>query len=288
MTRGRGGRSVLPCFEPCAAQGWVSWEEDNDSIAGPWDHDVVECLTVLRLPVFPCRAFHTYDWSKEVHLEHFGPHLSLAVDASFQMIPLRLSGILIAKCFLRRWLYVLGGGGLLAVFTGSRATDLYWQTALYSLGIALSLFSLTCAIWLKAAESRIRKIRRLLGRHQRGSSDPATWADGDSERIPEAQKAFGFSCYEDAVEAMLEKRDYSAAMWAARMSVVREGQLRGKQLTTRVLRHPDVKQCLAGSEDHPKAWLEALRAIGAENDCLTGYGVTRQQPHGQTDQNASY
>jgi hypothetical protein len=126
------------------------------------------------------------------------------------------------------------------------------------------------AIWLNRTEARTQRIRRLLGRHRRGSSDPATWTDADCATIPEAEELFGSRCYEDAVESLLGKGDYSGAMWAARLSVVQEGRFKGEQLTARVLRHPEVRRCLAAAEDNPVTWLRALRAGKFHNDILTG------------------
>jgi hypothetical protein len=182
---------MFPCFELCGAQGWVCWEEDNDSISGPWDHDVVECFTVLHLPVIPRRAFHTYSWSSNPHLTLIGPHPVLETDSSFALHPIRLSGSLIAKSFLRRWLYPLTGAGLMALLQGLRLSDPLWRAWLLLLGLGAVLFSLASVIWLRVTESRIRRIRRLLGRHRHGSSDPAIWTDEDRGAIPESQEMFG-------------------------------------------------------------------------------------------------
>jgi len=261
-------RSGLPSFTLCGAQGWVCWEEENDSISGPWDHDVVECFTVLLLPFFARRAFHTCNWSSETNLTHFGPNLVVKTDYAFQMHPIRLTGALIARGFLRRWLYVLAGCGLIAAVLGGRLTDRLGQVFFVAIGIGLILLTVICAIRLQVSESRTKRIRRLLGRHRRGSSDPATWTEADCARIPESQELFGYPSFEEAVESLVEKGDYSEAMWAARLSVIKEGRLRGEQLTTRVLRHPDAKRCLAKAEENPKAWLEALQARRAGNAAM--------------------
>jgi hypothetical protein len=73
------------------------------------------------------------------------------------------------------------------------------------------------------------------------------------------------ACYEEAVDSLLEQGKYSGAMWAARLSVVKEGRLAGEQLTSRILRHPEVKRCLAAAEMNPKTWLEKLRIGEADH-----------------------
>jgi hypothetical protein len=158
-------RSMLPCFSLCGAGGWVCWEEENDPIAGPWDHDAVECFTVFGLPFFPRRAFHTCNWSSESHLTHFGPHPVLQTDYAFQVYPIGLTSGLIARSFLRRWLYLLGGCGLVTAVLGPRLSDELSPFYLVGIGVVLVLFSLIGALVLKRSESRTRRIRRLLGRH---------------------------------------------------------------------------------------------------------------------------
>jgi hypothetical protein len=157
-------------------------------------------------------------------------------------------------------LYVFGIGASLAALLGFRFGDGPVPIAITTLAIALTLFTLVCAVWLKFTETRMKRIRRLLGQHHRGSSDPATWTDEDCAGIPDSQEAFGYRTYEDAVASFIEKGDYSGAMLAARLSVVQEGRLTGEQLTTRVLRHPAVKSCLAAAEENPRAWLETLQS----------------------------
>jgi hypothetical protein len=250
---------LLPCVELCGAQGWVCWEEVNDPISGPWDHDVVECFTVLALPVIPWRAFHTFNWSVETHLGHIGPHLHLATDSSFEAYPLRLSGGLIVRAFLRRWLWLVLPAGLIVLIKSALVANNALQVALLSLGIGAVFLSITAVTWLKMTESRARKIRRLLGRHRRGSRDPATWTAEDCGASPDSTEMFDSPSYAAAVEPLLEKGNYSGAMWAARLTVAREDRAGGEALTNRILSKPRVKSLLASAEENPKAWLAQLR-----------------------------
>jgi hypothetical protein len=153
---------------------------------------------------------------------------------------------------------VFGAGSLLALLTGALVSDSLRQLILLSLGSGTLFFTLVCAHWLTVSESRTRRVRRLLGRHRRGSSDPATWTMEDCETVPEPAELFACSSFELAVESLLEKEDYSGAMWAARLCVIKESRLRGEELTSRILQHPAVKGCLAKAEENPKAWLDSL------------------------------
>jgi hypothetical protein len=251
---------LLPQFENIGVQGWVCWEEDDDAISGPWDHDVVECFTILAMPLFARRAFHTFAWVSEAHLTFLGPHPQFTVDSTFQFIPIRLSGEMIALAFLRRWPIVLIAGGIASMFLGSRSGDETLQICLIALGAFLFLPGLLGVLWLKNKESRTGKIRRLLGQNKWGSSDPVTWFDADLERIPEPQKWLKASCYSDAVQPLLEAGRFSRAMFAARMVVAREDPATGERLTTELLRHQKVRACLEDAANNPREWLKKVAA----------------------------
>ncbi len=49
----------------CGYGSAVRWAEDR-VFSEHADHDAVECVTILFLPVFPLKAYHTYDWSGNV------------------------------------------------------------------------------------------------------------------------------------------------------------------------------------------------------------------------------
>jgi hypothetical protein len=217
---------------------------------------------VLELPIFPRRAFHTFNWSKESHITHFGPNIGIATDSSFTVYPIRLSGILILKSFLRRWLYVFFVGGLFAAFVGSRVDDHLRQVVLISAGGLLILVSVVFAAWLKLSESRTRRIRRLLGRHRHGSSDPATWTNAELACVSESQQLFGFPNYEAAVYSLLETELFSKAMWAARLAIAKENRWRGEFLTNEILWSNGARRCLLRAEENPKEWIKERNERG--------------------------
>jgi hypothetical protein len=167
---------------------------------------------------------------------------------------------MIAKSFLRRWLWVIAAGGVLTIVQGLRLSLGLWNDVLLGIGAVLLLFTMIAVIWLMVAEARTKKIRRLIGRHARGSSDPATWTQEDLEAVPDCQAMFGYPHYQEAVDAMLDKVDLRGAMWAARLCLVKEDPLRGEQLTAQVLRHPEVRRVLPMAEDNPAAWMEFLHS----------------------------
>ena len=192
--------------------------------SGEPDHDVVECLVVCFLPLVPLKAWHTYRWEGTVH----------------QRIEIRRSGTLLLRAMLRNYLLVLLPASLLlAVCCGIHVADDWarlggkvWRT---DVGIGLLagvvLFPSALLQWLslRAQDRRNRDIRLVLGPHDLGSSDPASWTQ-------ETLSAVRPSMFLDreAVKTALREGRFAEALWGARLAVAK-GESWGGMMSDQIL-----------------------------------------------------
>lgn len=91
----------------CGYSAPIHWTDPGLIVTTSADHDAMVCVTLFMLPLIPLRACHVYDQAGGVCRE----------------APLRWSGHLVLRAFLRPWLFAvivlgifaaLGAGG--AVF----------------------------------------------------------------------------------------------------------------------------------------------------------------------------
>src|SRR5262249_1674413 len=150
-----------------------------------------------------------------------------------QAIPLRWSNQLVRFVLLRRWFGGLVGLGLVLLLT--LAGVILWPPQGHAAAEWAVLKPIVeppppCPIAgaiigqlvIRDYPRKERDIRRVLGPHSRGSSDPATWLDEDLARMPTARLLFGTDTFADAVPKLLTAGAWAAAMWAARLSAARE------------------------------------------------------------------
>ena len=88
--------------------------------------------------------------------------------------------------------------------------------------------------------NRHRSIRLLLGPHEWGSSDPATWHEDVVKDVLSAQVALGADSYAALSERALQQDRWCEAMWGARLCAAVEDQQRGEALTDAILRKSEV------------------------------------------------
>jgi hypothetical protein len=97
---------------------------------------------------------------------------------------------------------------------------------------------------LPADETRHRAIRLLLGYHEWGTSDPATWSEELVADVVSPKEVLGVESY-----AALAKKEQAAgrwgeAMWAARLCAAVEDRAAGQTLTDAILGEPAVVERL--------------------------------------------
>jgi hypothetical protein len=224
-----------------------------------WD-DAVECAMFVFFPVWAHRV---------VHLK-ITPGGSFAPD-KYDAIPLRWSDALVQHVLMRRWFGGLIGLGifislLLGLVTlwppeGNGAKE--WAVTkpiLMPLAPCLIIVGIVGLLYLRPKMQRTRDIRRLLGLHALGTTDPTSWLDDDRARAPQPAVLFGTATYREAVPKMINLQSWTGAMWAARLTMAFEDAAAGETCTDEVLKHESVRQGLARFRSDPGCWRDAMGA----------------------------
>jgi hypothetical protein len=240
---------------PRTSNGIGTWFCKASFDAGwKWD-DAVECAMFVYFPVWPLRVVHMRDKSGD----------------TYEAFPLRWSDQLVQHVMIRRWLTCLIGVGVFLLLTLGLVT--LWPPKDYAARewavtkpiltpLAPCLVAIgIVGIWLLRPRCRReRDIRRVLGAHALGTSDPASWVDEDLGRVPKAPVQFGTATFSAAVPSLLAVGCWTGAMWAARLSAALEDKMAGDELTEQVLRHAGTQEALGRFRRDRKCWHEAMGA----------------------------
>jgi hypothetical protein len=221
----------------CGAGGFVSW-------GGAPDFDAVECFVALYMPVLPYKAVHTFHWD----------------GWNYRQVPIAWSLGLVVRAFARRWLIAVGLVGGFLLIGGFTERDAPTKDVLFLSALALYVVAALGYWLLWVTDQRSRNLRRVLGPHDFGSSDPATWRGELLELLPGSRPLFGTDTYAAAVSVLLEDRKYGSAMYAARLAVAVEDAKYGEELTDMILRDPDVREALEVVRRDPKQWADVMEA----------------------------
>jgi hypothetical protein len=230
-----------------------------------WD-DAVECAMFVFFPVWALRVVHVRTI----------PGGSFQSD-SYEAIPLRWSDQLVRRVLLRRWfagfvglgLFILGMVALVTVWPPEGAAAREWAVTkpIFSvLAPCLVVAGFVGQWFLRPQILRERNIRRILGLHALGTSDPATWVDEDLAKMRDPKSLFGTDTFAQAVPKLLEAGAWNGALWAARLSAALEGE--SGALTDQVLRQPGVQEALAQFRRDPRSWPSAM-GMQALAECRT-------------------
>lgn len=251
------GTEVIP------GVGFVRWGDEEDC-------DGVECFVIVHLPVIPYGVVHTFEWN----------------GSQYRCFPIRWSLGLVARAFARRWLWlpmvlgifaVLFGGSSLSDGWGKGPTNRQYRSGIQFLAWGAGLTAVAMAGWkvLAMVDRRDAGIRRVLGPHGRGSSDPATWLPADLESLKSAEELFGKPRFLDCTSELLAAGRFGDAMWAARCAVAREDARRGEAETDRILRDTRVAAALRAVEAAPARWGELMAGppAAAPEDAAAGAGA---------------
>jgi|GEM_PF-5292353 len=198
---------------------------------GWWDFDGFDGFPPF-LPIFVFEPLHVWDWHMQSTEADWSKRVSIY---AYRAIPIRWSPQLVARTFLRAWLWLPLVAGFL--FSISGAHSLIARLA----GFWLFLLCVAALAGLWLWNHRDQQIRRLLGRHRLGASDPVTWTDDLVALVAPAKTWFGAATFAQACDSLLAQKKVSEAMWAARLCAALEDPQRGRELTDRVLREPAAK-----------------------------------------------
>lgn len=225
----------------CDARGHVSW-------GGIADSDAVECFVFLYLPLIPIKAVHTFQWNGINYRQH----------------PIQWSFGLLLRAFARRWLIVPAIAAVFSVFIGFGLNDPWVKAEMFLLATALVVIVVLGYWLLWVTDQRNRNLRRVLGPHDLGSSDPAIWLQNLLDLMPPPRKLFNAETYGAAVPILLEDRRYGSAMMAARLTVAVEDAKFGEELTDMILNDGEVLEALAIIRKHPQQWAVFMEAGGSQ------------------------
>jgi hypothetical protein len=173
----------------------------------------------------------------ETSLSHLGGKRTTVF--SYRSMPIRWSPDLLARAMLKWWLWVpiLVGLG----FAVSQAHQLVFSL----LGLLVFAVSVPAWVFVTFYDGYHKTIRRLLGRHRLGVSDPATWTEDLLQLVAPPTEWFGTRTFAAAVDRLLDEERYGEAMWAARLCRALEDESEGRFLTRQVLSHRGVRATLA-------------------------------------------
>lgn len=223
----------------CPARGLVAWTKGKWYSSPAHDYDALECLVFFFLPIIPYRVIHTFDWNGN----------------NYRRIPLKWSGAMIFRAFLRRWLLGISYIGCILTFIGFFIPDSD-RWGFLGCGLAIVAFSGGGLFLLYISDEKTRNIRRLLGKHNHGSSDPASWHSYLLTNLKTSKELFGTNDFSSAVITLLKDGKLSSAMWAARLSTGLENKTVGEKLTNEILADGAVKIALHRIKRNPSHWRE--------------------------------
>jgi hypothetical protein len=205
------------------------------------DFDGFESVVVAFIPIIPYKPIHTYNWN----------------GSQYNLIPIRFSAGLLLKTYLRAWLWLIVLAAFIISIVSVNNPAWMWIPAVVGIGgIALRLFL------FKFLDKRDVQIRRILGFHQWGSSDPGTWTLKHLQGMKSAAELYNKATYASAVDGLLAGRKFSDAMWAARFATGLEDRAEGERLTSLILKDPQVKEALIRIEKEPEAWKQVMGVAG--------------------------
>ncbi len=229
----------------CPSIGDTKWPTGTQA-----DSDGFECFIFIGIPVIPYASVHTFLWN----------------GTQYQKIPIRWSWKSILCLYARYWLgyAILFLGVALMIlslfFIKGMDHSLWTAVQLFSLGAGVALVSALTFTILGYIDHRTRCIRRALGQHALGSSDPADWTSHTLRSIRPARDQFGTDTYAAAVEPLLRQEHFSGAMWAARLCAAVEDPVEGERLTDQILDHASFQESLQEVGKNGEYWLEMMGA----------------------------
>lgn len=234
----------------CGYAAPIRWAKPGWMGGGREDHDAVECIVVLFLPLIPMKAVHTFNWS----------------GTQCRIISLKSHGALLAAAMLRNWLMAVFVPATLAIvvcglaffmtFSATPRPPSAMSRSSAAIGLAIGSAAFTGALftwrWLASLHRRSRDLRLVIGPHPLGSSDPATWRQDVLDSVLNDAPTVDPRELITVGQQSLTAGNAPMAMWHARLAAAL-GDAGGETLTDEILRHPDVVRKLDAFRKKP--WL---------------------------------
>lgn len=181
---------------------------------------------------------------RNARLSHDQPH---AIGRTSNAVPLKRDVAFSRSAVFKLWLIyaaVITGVGIPISWALYYADgNGKWSAMLIPIAISAGFVASCVGLFLCRDGKRQRNIdlRLVAGRHAWGSSDPATWHQMLLERVrkPAELKA---GSYEELCERFIAKKQWTYAIFSARLCVAFESSDRGESLTDQILCDADVSE----------------------------------------------
>jgi hypothetical protein len=234
-----------------SARGFVKWPGMVDH-----DRDACECLVVFFMPVIAYKTMHTFDWNGD----------------QYKAIPIRYSFGMVLRAYVRSWLgwapmcigLVMLLVAVVAAFDqrgGGRERLL--PLTMFAVSVpSLALSGLTFFL-LGRTDRRNIAIRRALGRHEFGSSDPADWTGDLASAIGPGEERPNKLSYLAAARHHLGRGEYSDAMWNARLGCIAEDRAEAERMTDEILADDGFRGALFRLGKSGEGWEKLMNGSGA-------------------------
>jgi hypothetical protein len=226
----------------CSARGCVRWGGEAE------DYDAVECISFCFMPIIPFRV---------VHVSHNTNHL-LEENKETQYFPIRYDWKTIFVAMARRWLWGFIVLGCLCFLSLVEIRNRQDPTPIFITAACFIGLGLTGHRILNLRDIRSQNIRYILGRHRFGSSDPTDWKAIHFENAPSAIDLYGTSTFAEAIPKLVANREYSRAMWAARLTVAIENDFLGEEWTDLILGSTEVQLAVRLVRSNPFRWYSQM------------------------------
>jgi hypothetical protein len=223
-------------------RGEVVWNASFTGIGQQRTYDTCEVRFGFILPFVLGDAIHIWD----IPQTRFG--------GSCKAIRLRPDPNFKRHVLAGSWIGLAAGLGCIALFIV--AVGLFANLKFVLASIAFAGMVLVGGLWFWFAprptgEGRHRAIRLLLGFHEWGTSDPATWSEELVDEVVDPKEAFGVESFAALAEKERLAGHWGEAMWAARLCTAVENKAKGESLSDAILEDPQVIESLRQVRKRP-------------------------------------
>jgi hypothetical protein len=222
-------------------RGEVVWKASFTGVGQQLTYDTCEVRLGLIVPFVLGNVVHLWD----IPLTRIGgpcKAIRLRHDPDFRR-----------RVITSNWIGLGATLGCITLFVVALGLFVKLSFALAGAAFVGSLLVAGLGFWLTRVpgKGRDRDIRLLLGFHEWGTSDPATWAEELVAMIVVPKEAFGLDSFAALVERERAAARWGEAIWAARLCAAVEDQTKGQELTDAILSEPDIVERLRRVRKRP-------------------------------------
>jgi hypothetical protein len=226
-------------------RGEIVWQKPGLLGGGRLDYDAHAAIS-LHMPLWAGDPYHTWGWG--------------AVPDRAYAIRLRSDRGFRWRALLEPWAFLAAFLLLVTVLLTALLGAIAWMeqkpVIRHAIVIGAGVVALVaCVAFLrlgKRADRRNKDIRLVLGTHSWGSSDPAFWHADLASLLVDPRATKDGKSFAELARRFAAEKDWSRAMWCARLSTLREHEVEGERLTDELLATPDVRERLRRVRKKPE------------------------------------